>query len=70
MARRAAGSVTTSGSGPNRRRTRRPSRSNTPRPISKEMHVGHLPTTMVGGTIARILDFAGHHVRGPVPARV
>jgi arginyl-tRNA synthetase len=34
------------------------------------MHVGHLRTTIVGGTIARILDFAGHHVRGPDPARM
>lgn len=70
MARRAAGSVTTNGSGPNRRRTRRPSRSNAPRPTSKEMLVGHLRTTIAGGTIAGILDFAGHHVRGPVPARM
>jgi len=34
------------------------------------MHVGHLRTTVVGNTIARILDFAGHHVRGQVPARM
>ena len=30
--------------------------------IAKEMHVGHLRTTIVGDAIARILDFAGHHV--------
>ncbi len=30
--------------------------------IAKEMHVGHLRTTIVGDAIARTLDFAGHHV--------
>ena len=30
--------------------------------IAKEMHVGHLRTTAVGDAIARVLDFAGHHV--------
>ncbi len=30
--------------------------------IAKEMHVGHLRTTIVGDAIARIMDFAGHHV--------
>jgi len=30
--------------------------------VAKEMHVGHLRTTIVGDAIARILDFAGHHV--------
>src|SRR5580692_3243967 len=30
--------------------------------IAKEMHVGHLRTTIVGDAIARILDFAGHRV--------
>jgi arginyl-tRNA synthetase len=30
--------------------------------IAKEMHVGHLRTTIVGDAIARVLDFAGHHV--------
>jgi arginyl-tRNA synthetase len=30
--------------------------------IAKEMHVGHLRTTIVGDALARILDFAGHHV--------
>jgi arginyl-tRNA synthetase len=30
--------------------------------IAKEMHVGHLRTTVVGDAIARVLDFAGHHV--------
>ena len=30
--------------------------------IAKEMHVGHLRTTIVGDAIARVLDFAGHNV--------
>jgi arginyl-tRNA synthetase len=30
--------------------------------IAKEMHVGHLRTTVVGDAVARVLDFAGHHV--------
>ncbi len=30
--------------------------------IAKEMHVGHLRTTIVGDAIARMLDFLGHHV--------
>jgi arginyl-tRNA synthetase len=30
--------------------------------VAKEMHVGHLRTTIVGDAIARILDFLGHHV--------
>ncbi|HEY6309883.1 MAG TPA: arginine--tRNA ligase [Streptosporangiaceae bacterium] len=30
--------------------------------LAKEMHVGHLRTTIVGDTIARVLDFAGHRV--------
>jgi arginyl-tRNA synthetase len=30
--------------------------------IAKEMHVGHLRTTIVGDALARILEFAGHHV--------
>jgi arginyl-tRNA synthetase len=30
--------------------------------IAKEMHVGHLRTTVVGDSIARVLDFAGHRV--------
>src|ERR1700733_10802782 len=30
--------------------------------IAKEMHVGHLRTTIVGDAIARVLEFAGHHV--------
>jgi arginyl-tRNA synthetase len=30
--------------------------------IAKEMHVGHLRTTIVGDAIARILQFAGHQV--------
>ncbi len=30
--------------------------------IAKEMHVGHLRTTIVGDAIARATEFAGHHV--------
>jgi arginyl-tRNA synthetase len=30
--------------------------------IAKEMHVGHLRTTIVGDAIARIIEFAGHQV--------
>ena len=30
--------------------------------IAKEMHVGHLRTTIVGDAIARVLEFAGHGV--------
>jgi arginyl-tRNA synthetase len=30
--------------------------------VAKEMHVGHLRTTIVGDAIARILEFLGHHV--------
>ncbi|MBD2896114.1 Arginine--tRNA ligase [Actinomadura sp. RB99] len=30
--------------------------------VAKEMHVGHLRTTIVGDAIARILDFLGHDV--------
>ena len=30
--------------------------------IAKEMHVGHLRTTIVGDAIARVLDFIGHRV--------
>jgi arginyl-tRNA synthetase len=30
--------------------------------IAKEMHVGHLRTTIVGDALARVLEFAGHHV--------
>ena len=30
--------------------------------VAKEMHVGHLRTTIVGDALARILDFAGHQV--------
>jgi arginyl-tRNA synthetase len=30
--------------------------------VAKEMHVGHLRTTIVGDALARILDFLGHHV--------
>ena len=45
------------------RRTRRPWWWSTPRPnVAKEMHVGHLRTTIVGDAIARVLEFAGHRV--------
>jgi arginyl-tRNA synthetase len=30
--------------------------------VAKEMHVGHLRTTIVGDAVARILEFAGHDV--------
>jgi arginyl-tRNA synthetase len=30
--------------------------------IAKELHVGHLRTTVVGDAVARVLDFAGHRV--------
>ncbi|MCO5993062.1 arginine--tRNA ligase [Actinoallomurus rhizosphaericola] len=30
--------------------------------IAKEMHVGHLRTTIVGDALARVLEFVGHHV--------
>src|SRR5262245_12853086 len=30
--------------------------------VAKEMHVGHLRTTIVGDAIARVLDFLGHNV--------
>jgi arginyl-tRNA synthetase len=30
--------------------------------IAKEMHVGHLRSTIIGDAIVRILDFLGHHV--------
>jgi arginyl-tRNA synthetase len=30
--------------------------------IAKQMHVGHLRSTIIGDTIARILEFAGHQV--------
>ena len=30
--------------------------------VAKEMHVGHLRTTVVGDAIARVLEFAGHQV--------
>jgi arginyl-tRNA synthetase len=30
--------------------------------IAKEMHVGHLRTTIVGDSIARVTEFAGHNV--------
>ena len=30
--------------------------------IAKEMHVGHLRTTIVGDAVVRVLDFAGHRV--------
>jgi arginyl-tRNA synthetase len=30
--------------------------------VAKEMHVGHLRTTIVGDALARVLEFVGHHV--------
>jgi arginyl-tRNA synthetase len=30
--------------------------------VAKEMHVGHLRTTIVGDAVARVLEFAGHRV--------
>jgi arginyl-tRNA synthetase len=30
--------------------------------IAKQMHVGHLRTTIVGDSISRVLEYAGHHV--------
>ena len=30
--------------------------------VAKEMHVGHLRTTVVGDALARTLEFRGHHV--------
>jgi arginyl-tRNA synthetase len=30
--------------------------------IAKEMHVGHLRSTIIGDAIARVLEFQGHHV--------
>lgn len=30
--------------------------------IAKEMHVGHLRSTIIGDTICRLLEFAGHDV--------
>ncbi len=30
--------------------------------IAKEMHVGHLRSTIIGDAIARVLEFRGHHV--------
>jgi len=30
--------------------------------IAKEMHVGHLRSTIIGDTLARVLEFRGHDV--------
>ena len=30
--------------------------------IAKEMHVGHLRSTIIGETLCRLLEFAGHDV--------
>ena len=30
--------------------------------VAKEMHVGHLRSTIIGDAIARVLEFLGHHV--------
>ena len=54
---------TTPGSGSRPPPARRRWWWSTPRPnIAKEMHVGHLRTTIVGDAIARVLEFAGHRV--------
>ena len=31
--------------------------------IAKEMHVGHLRSTIIGDTLANVLTFAGHDVK-------
>merc|ERR1711988_910412 len=31
--------------------------------IAKEMHVGHLRSTIIGDTICRVLEFCGHSVK-------
>ncbi len=31
--------------------------------VAKEMHVGHLRSTLIGDSLARVLSFLGHHVR-------
>jgi len=31
--------------------------------LAKEMHVGHLRSTIIGDAVARLLSAAGHHVR-------
>ena len=30
--------------------------------IAKEMHVGHLRSTIIGDTLSRVLEFRGHDV--------
>jgi len=30
--------------------------------VAKEMHVGHLRSTIIGESVCRILEFLGHHV--------
>ena len=30
--------------------------------VAKEMHVGHLRSTIIGDTICRMLEFSGHEV--------
>ena len=34
----------------------------TPSNIAKEMHVGHLRSTIIGDSICRLLEFLGHDV--------
>jgi hypothetical protein len=36
--------------------------------IAKEMHVGHLRSTIIGDSICRVLEFLGHDVLRSVPA--
>ena len=31
--------------------------------VAKEMHIGHLRSTIIGDAIARILEFCGHNVQ-------
>jgi len=38
--------------------------------IAKEMHVGHLRSTIIGDTICRVLEFAGHNVSAQAMGRL
>lgn len=37
--------------------------------IAKEMHVGHLRSTIIGESICRLFEFLGHDVLRSVPDR-